>query len=195
MSTAAEAPLYPLFLRLAGRSVLVVGGGAVAAEKAAALVGAGAVVTVVAPDLRPELRELASAVHQRGFCEADVDGAWLVIAAATPEVNRVVGQAALLRRTFIVAVDDIQSCTAFGAAQLRRGGLTVAISSDGRAPALVALLRRALESLLPDDIDAWVTLAERARVAWKEAGVPIERRRPLLLGALNALYPAAGSER
>jgi siroheme synthase-like protein len=82
----------------------------------------------------------------------------------------------------------VENCSAIGAAQLRRGGLTLAISSDGRAPALVALLRRALERLIPDEVDSWVALAEESRTAWKAKEVPIGQRRPLLLRALNALY-------
>jgi siroheme synthase (precorrin-2 oxidase/ferrochelatase) len=69
----------------------------------------------------------------------------------------------------------------------------LAISSDGRAPALVALLRRALERVIPDEMDSWVALAEESRAAWKAAEVPIGERRPLLLRALNALYEPSRS--
>jgi siroheme synthase-like protein len=138
------------------------------------------------------LSEVADVVERRPFVDADVEGSWLVLAAATAEVNRAVRRAADLRRVFVIAVDDIESCTAIGAAQLRRGGLTLAISSDGRAPALVALLRRALDRVIPEDVAQWVELAERSRGTWKAARVPIEERRPLLLRALNALYE--GSE-
>jgi siroheme synthase-like protein len=183
-----ERPGYPLFLLLSGRKVLVVGGGAVAREKTIALREAGARVTVVAPEIDPELAALADSAVRREVTAEDVDGAWLVIAAATPEVNWFVKAAADDRRVFVVAVDDVASCSAIGAAQLRKGGLTVAISSSGRAPALVALLRRALERLIPDETEAWVALAEDARKAWKASRVPIADRRPLLLEALNAMY-------
>jgi siroheme synthase-like protein len=183
-----ESRAFPLFLRLGGRRVLVVGGGAAAAEKAKALAEAGARVRVVAPDVREDLAALAEATERRPFQENDLADAWLVVAAATTEVNRAVRAAADARRIFVLAVDDPTNGTAIGAARLRRGGLTIAISSDGRAPALVALLRRALEQVIPEDVDAWVALAERTRSTWKETGVPISERRPLLLRALNALY-------
>jgi siroheme synthase-like protein len=187
-----EAGGFPIFLRLDGRCVLVVGGGSVALEKARALALAGARVRVVAPEIHSGFDGVADTVEVRPFASADLDGAWLAIAAASPEVNREVKLAADRRRVFVVAVDDVESCSAIGAAQLRRGGLTLAISSDGRAPALVALLRRALEQVIPDDVDRWVELAERCRGEWRAAKVPFAERRPRLLRALNALYAGLG---
>ena len=179
---------YPIFLRLEGRLVVLVGGGRVACEKALPLLEAGAELRVVATKVDPELARAAGDLRVRPFVPSDLDGAWLVVAAAPPEVNREVRAAADARNVFVVAVDDVASCSAIGAARLRRGGLTVAISSDGRAPALVALLRRAIEALLPDDVEAWHALAARARDDWKRAEVPMRERRPRLLAALNALY-------
>ncbi len=183
-----ERRAFPLFLRLEGRRVLVVGGGKVALAKAEALVAAGARVRVVAPEVHPDIVKVADVIETRIFAPSDLEHAWLVISASTKEVNREVKREADLRRIFVVAVDDVESCSAIGAASLRRGGLTLAISSDGRAPALVALLRRALERVIPEDVHSWVALAEESRVAWKAAGVPIAERRPFLLRALNALY-------
>jgi len=111
--------LFPLFLKLAGRPVLVVGGGPVAAAKVAALLDAGARVTVVAPDVAPSLTELAAAgkiqLARRSFDAADFGGAWLVVAAATPEVNRAVAAGAESQRLFVLAVDDPPAASAFGA--------------------------------------------------------------------------------
>jgi siroheme synthase-like protein len=183
---------FPLFLRLGGLRVLVVGGGSVALEKARTLALAGARVRVVAPEIQSDFDDVADSFEARPFADADLDDAWLVIAAATPDVNRNVKLAADRRRIFVVAVDDVASCSAIGAAQLRRGGLTLAISSDGRAPALVALLRRALEQVLPDEVAQWVELAERSRGEWRAAKIPFAQRRPQLLRALNALYEGRG---
>jgi uroporphyrin-III C-methyltransferase/precorrin-2 dehydrogenase/sirohydrochlorin ferrochelatase len=184
--------LFPLFLKLAGRDVLVVGAGPIGTSKARSLVEAGARVTVVAPEATSELLELAAAgalaLHARAFAEDDLDGAWLVIAAAVPEVNRAVAAAAEARRTFVLAVDDPTSASAYGAGVVRRGGVTVAVSTDGRAPALAGLLREALEAVLPDELASWTSEAERLRGLWKSRGVPMAERRPLLLEALNRLY-------
>ena len=90
--------LFPLFLKLAGRKVLVVGGGPVAVAKIAALREAGAKVLVVAPELVPELSELEAAGNisaaRRCFESRDLAGVWLVVAAATPEVYQEVAAAA-----------------------------------------------------------------------------------------------------
>jgi uroporphyrin-III C-methyltransferase/precorrin-2 dehydrogenase/sirohydrochlorin ferrochelatase len=184
--------LFPLFLKLAGRDVLVVGAGPIGTSKARSLVEAGARVKVVAPEAEPEIRDLAAAgalaLHERAFADGDVDGAWLVVAAATPEVNRAVAAASEARRTFVLAVDDPTSASAYGAGVVRRGGVTVAVSTDGRAPALAGLLREALEAVLPDELASWTAEAERLRGVWKARGVPMAERRPLLLEALNRLY-------
>ncbi|HEV3031103.1 MAG TPA: SAM-dependent methyltransferase, partial [Polyangia bacterium] len=184
--------LFPLFLKLAGRDVLVVGAGPVGTAKTRSLLEAGAHVTVVAPEVGPELRELAAAgalrLAARAFVGADLDGAWLVVAAATPEVNRAVAAAGEARRTFVLAVDDPASASAYGAGVVRRGGVTVAFSTDGRAPALAGLLREALEAVLPDELASWTAEAERLRRIWRAEGVPMLARRPLLLDALNRLY-------
>jgi siroheme synthase-like protein len=187
-----DADLFPLFLKLEGKRVLLVGGGPVAAAKAGVLADAGAAVVVVSPALLPALAELAAGrgfeVRRRPFEAADLEGAWLAVAAAPPEVNRQVTAAAAERRLFVVAVDDPQAATAYGAAVLRRAGVTLAISTDGHAPALAGLLREGLDAVLPDDLQTWTIEAQRLRRAWRQAGIPITQRRPLLLDALNRLY-------
>jgi siroheme synthase-like protein len=180
--------VFPVFLKLAGRRVVVVGGGPVAAGKLRALVDAGAVVSVVAPEVVDEIVSAPVQVVRRPFREDDLDGAWYVVAAAPPEVNRAVAAAAHERNVFVNAVDDLENASAYMGAVLRRAGVTIALSTDGEAPALAGLMREALEALLPDDLDAWMDTARDARRQWLADGVPMERRRPLLLEALEHLY-------
>jgi uroporphyrin-III C-methyltransferase/precorrin-2 dehydrogenase/sirohydrochlorin ferrochelatase len=180
--------LFPVFLKLAGRRVLVVGGGPVAASKLAALVTAGAAVHVVAPDVVPAIAEHGVAVERRAFVPADLDDVWFAVAAATPEVNRQVADAAESRHVFVNAVDDLASASAYLGGVVRKGGVTLAISTDGRAPALAGLIREGLETVLPDDLAQWQEAADAARRDWKADGVPMEARRPLLLQAINTLY-------
>lgn len=179
---------FPAFLLLRGRPVLLVGAGRVAAGKLAALLEAGARVTVVAPQILPSLDRQEVTLLRRPFHPADLDGCWFAVAAATPEVNQQVAEAAEERRIFLNAVDDLRSASAYLGGVVRRGGVTVAISTGGRAPALAGLLREALESLLPDELAAWTAEAERLRPLWREEGVPLPARRPLLLRALERLY-------
>jgi uroporphyrin-III C-methyltransferase/precorrin-2 dehydrogenase/sirohydrochlorin ferrochelatase len=180
--------LLPLFLNLSGRTVVLVGGGHVARGKLQQLLAAGARVRVVAPEVCEEIAGEDVEVARRGFADADLDGAWLVVAAASPEVNRQVAAAAEARRIFVNAVDDPPNASAFLAGVVRRGGVTLAISTSGAAPALTALVREAIDAVLPDELDTWMEEARRQRTVWKRDRVPMPARKPLLLQALNGIY-------
>ena len=182
--------MFPAFLKLHARRVVVVGGGPVAAGKLDALLAAGADVTVIAPDICADIERRGVTLVRRGFEDADVDGAWWVVAAAPRDVNRRVLEAGNERRVFVNAVDDPEHATAYAGGVVRRDGVTVAISTDGRAPALAGLLREALDAWLPGDLDEWLLAADEARRSWKDRGVPMEQRRPQLLDTLNRLYEA-----
>jgi siroheme synthase-like protein len=187
--------LLPLFLNLAGRSVLLVGGGRVAEGKLRQLLASAARVRVVAPVITAPIRAAGVECLERGFVPGDLDGVWLVVAAANPDVNRAVAVAAEARRIFVNAVDDPASATAFLSGVVRRDGVTIAISTSGEAPALTALLREALDTVLPADLEAWLSEAREQRVIWRREHVPIEDRKPLLLRSLNRLYSASAPHR
>jgi uroporphyrin-III C-methyltransferase/precorrin-2 dehydrogenase/sirohydrochlorin ferrochelatase len=185
--------LFPVFLKLHGRRVVVVGGGRVAAAKIPALVESGADVVVIAPEVRPEVAASGVRFESRAFRPADLDGAWYVVAAAPPEVNREVASAASERRLFVNAVDDKESASAYLGSVLTRGGVTAAFSTEGAAPAIAGLLREAVDALLPEDLETWMQKAEALRTEWKKAGIPMSERRPLLLQALNKIYDKASA--
>ncbi len=185
--------LLPLFLNLTGRPVLLVGGGRVAEAKLRQLLTTGARVRVVAPTIGSPIRAANVEIIERGFIASDLDGIWLVIAAATPEVNREVAEAAEPRRVFVNAVDDPANASAFLSGVVRRDGVTIAISTDGNAPALTALVREGLDALLPADLNTWMAVARDQRVEWRHEQVPMEHRKPRLLRALNALYHRSAS--
>ena len=202
--------LLPLFLNVTGRPVALIGGGRVARAKLQQLVAAGARVAVVAPAISDEIRshidvcapdgesrDIAVQLFERRFEPSDLDGVWLVVAAATPDVNRAVAAAADERRLFVNAVDDPANATAYLSGVVRRDGVTLAISTSGAAPALTSLLREAFDALLPRDLAAWVWQARAERVTWRRDAVPMNERKPRLLRALNALYasPASGAEK
>ena len=180
--------MFPAFLDLNGRKTVVIGAGTVAAAKIESLLAVGARVTVVAPDVRPEIERMDVEIVRREFRETDLDGAWWVVAAAPPEVNRQVSAAAEQRRVFVNAVDDPQHATAYLGGVVRRDGVTIAISTDGRAPALAGLLREAFDAFLPREIDRWLKASDDVRRIWKSQATPMQQRRPQLLSILNRLY-------
>jgi len=180
--------LFPAFLRLTGKRVLVVGAGPVAASKLKALIDAEAAITVVAPAVHADVEALPVTIHRRAFELTDLDGVWYVVAAAPPEINRAVSAAAAARHLFVNAVDDPPNASVYLGAVVKREDVILAISTSGRAPALAGLLREALDRLLPADLSAWLRVADDERIRWKAAGIPMEARRPELLRALNAIY-------
>jgi len=184
----SAAPLLPLFVKLEGRTVLVVGAGAMGTARVRQLTAAGARVRLVAPELTAESVALADEVHRRPFAPADLDGVWLAVAAASPTVNGEVARAAEARRVFVNAVDDPERASAYTGGVVRRGGVVVAISTEGRAPALAGLLREAIDAFLPADLGEWVKRAESLRAGWKREGVPLADRRPRLLQLLLERY-------
>jgi uroporphyrin-III C-methyltransferase/precorrin-2 dehydrogenase/sirohydrochlorin ferrochelatase len=119
---------YPLHLDLTGRRVLVVGAGAVAARRIAALLDAGAVVDVVAPTVSAELGDVP--VQQRGFTATDVDGAWLVL-ACTGVVDDDVAAACASRRVWCVRGDDASLSPAWVPAVSRVGDVVVSVTAGG----------------------------------------------------------------
>ncbi|MEP6914415.1 MAG: bifunctional precorrin-2 dehydrogenase/sirohydrochlorin ferrochelatase [Acidobacteriota bacterium] len=182
--------LFPVYLKLHGRRVVVVGGGPVAASKLAALQEAGATIHVVAPEICADIEAAGVAVERRPFASSDLDGAWFVVAAAPPEVNRQVAEEGERRRIFVNAVDDPDNASVYLGGVVRRAGVTIGISTDGAAPALAGLLREGLDALLPADLETWSARARELRGSWRARQIPMEARRPELLDALNALYDA-----
>ena len=176
---AKEASLYPLFLKLDGLRVLVVGAGAVAERKVMSLVAAGARVRVVAPQATEKIRRLAQEGtvdwEGRPFEDADIEGTWLVVASTSDaELQRRVAVAAAPRRVFVVAVDDPAHASAYSGAVVRRPPFTVAISSSGATPALTRLVREVVEQVLPGS--EWVQHAKRLRAKWLAEGKPTGER-------------------
>jgi uroporphyrin-III C-methyltransferase / precorrin-2 dehydrogenase / sirohydrochlorin ferrochelatase len=139
---------FPLLLDVAGRRVVVVGGGTVASRRAAALRDAGADVLVVAPRVARELETLDVALERRGFTAGDLDGAWLAVACTDdPGVNAAVVAAAEQRRIFCVRSDAAADGSARTPAVLRRDGLTVAVTG-GDDPLRAVALRDAISVAL-----------------------------------------------
>lgn len=161
---------FPLFADLRNRTVLVVGGGAVAERKVEALLQAGALPQVGSLDLNEGLGRWLEEGRIRwrvgAFREDWLDEAWLVIAATDDSaVNRQVYEAATARRILANVVDDAELCSFHSPAVVQRGLLQVAISSGGGAPMLARHVRRQLETLLDDSLGTLAELLTRQREA------------------------------
>ena len=179
MSAGDEASLFPLFLKLGRRTVLVVGAGAMAERKVRSLVAAGAEVRLVAPEATAELRRMADERvlewAPRRFEERDLEGVWLVVAATGDvETQRRIAAGAEARRLFLLAVDDPANASAYSGAVVRRRPFLIAISSSGATPALTRLLREIIEQMLPGD--SWIGHAKALRERWIADGTPIGER-------------------
>jgi len=151
---------YPIFLSLAGRECLVVGGGPVACRKAESLVAVGADVRVVSPEFCDDLTQLRG-VHlvQRAFEDEDTDGAALVFAATDDaEANRQVARAARLSGALVNVVDTPAECDFIVPSSLVRGSLTVSVCTGSASPALSRRLREELEEQFPESYADFVAL-------------------------------------
>ena len=172
----------PVFLDIRGQPCLVVGGGDVAARKAALLLRSGARVTVQAPALCAALQaDLAAdrvAHRAESFRDEDLAGYSLTIAATDDEsVNRAVAAAARARRIPVNVVDVPALCSFIMPSIVERGPVIVAVSSGGRSPVLARLLRARLEILIPAGYGRLAALAGAFRAQVKARFAPAERRR------------------
>jgi precorrin-2 dehydrogenase / sirohydrochlorin ferrochelatase len=149
------AEMYPIFLKLEAREVLVVGAGKVATRKAQALLRSGAKLRVVAPDVCDEMRELPHIrIIQRAWRPEDCEGAFMVVAATGDSaLNATIRESAHETGALVNAVDDPPNCDFYVPAIARVGDLMVAVSTQGKAPLVAGQVRAYLEKLLPGELE------------------------------------------
>jgi siroheme synthase-like protein len=162
--------LFPAFLKLHSRRVLVVGGGSIAAQKIPGLLEAGAQVHVVSPKLAPQLAEWVRNQQitwsPKPFEPNDLCGAFLVIAATSiRDLNAAVYNEADRRSILCNAVDDIDHCHFYYGSIVQRGDLQIAISTNGKSPALAQRLRKELEDQFGPEYESWLAWLGAAREA------------------------------
>ena len=177
--------MFPIFLKLEGRRCLVVGAGKVAEGKIRGLLDAGASVEVVAPFAVPQIQQWFGqgvlSWQQRVFEPRDLDHASIVI-AATPshEVNTQVLEESQLRNVLCNSVDDPENCDFYYPAVVERGDLQIAISTNGRSPALAQRLRQELEQQFGPEYETWLEELGVSRDQLFATNVDAEARRKLL---------------
>jgi len=164
----AAKPYYPVFLDLEGRSCVVIGGGTIAEGKIVGLLEAGARVTVVAPALTPALGELDRRGRferrDRTYRQGDLKGAFLAVAATDSRaVHERIAAEARQRNVLLNVVDDVPLCQFIAPSIARRGDLTVAVSTGGRAPVLAVRLRQQIERLIRPEHARFLEIAATLR--------------------------------
>jgi precorrin-2 dehydrogenase / sirohydrochlorin ferrochelatase len=171
----SEISVFQACLVLQGRRCLVVGGGRIATRKVEGLVSAGAEVTVIAPEIAPEIVALPVRVERRAYRRGDAAQYRLVLTATgRPEVDRLVFEDGELCGVFVNAADDRASCSFLVPAVLRRGPVSVAVSTGGTSPALAVWLRDRIAELVGPETETIAYLLERARAEVKSAGISTE---------------------
>lgn len=173
---------YPLFLSLAGRTAVVVGGGAVAARRVRLLIECGAQVRVISPSFSPEFDPLKGrpdlTIIQRPYRADDLEGAMLALASTDDAVvNQRVAQDARLRGVLVNVADQPALCDFIVPSLVRRGDLTVAISTGGASPALAKRLREELEETIGPEYEEFLKLLKETRRRVQEEEGDPERRR------------------
>jgi len=176
--------LYPIFINLADKMCLVVGGGKVAQRKIETLLEYKAQVLVVSPGVTDRIKYWAERKHitwkSRLFEPSDLEDVFLVfIATGDSRTNKEIAALCRDRGIMVNAVDDPENCDFYVPAILRRDSLCIAVSTEGKSPLLAAKLRNELENMIPAEYGDWVEILGRLRDEIKRSDLDIDRRQQL----------------
>ena len=170
-----DGPQYPVMLSLAGRRCLVVGGGPVAARKVEGLVAAGAQITVIAPDVANAIEATGVRIERRPYRAGEAGDYRLVIAASDdPQLNGLVYADAEAAGVWVNSADDPEHCSFTLPAVVRRGPITVTVSTGGHSPALASWLRDQLGEAVGPEYEILLGLLAERREALRSEGIPTE---------------------
>lgn len=173
--------LYPVFFKLEGRCVSLIGGGKLAAEKLRGLNGTGALIKIIAPELSDETRFWMEKLHCRwiagNFEPCMLTGSCLVIAATDDEfVNKEVRVAAQTRGIPVNVADRNELCDWYNGSVVSRGDFLLAFSSNGKSPAYLSWMREQLDTLIPSDEDEFIAELGEIREKMKIFGLTPAQR-------------------
>ncbi len=180
MTTARQSPVYyPMFLNISGKRCVVVGGGQVALRRVRMLVEFGGSVDVVSPEVCSELEQLVGSgqvrVFRRAYQPSDVTRAAVVVAATDDAaINRAVARDARGNGTLVNVVDDAALSNFIVPSYVRRGDITLAISTSGRSPALARKLRVKLEEEFGDEYARLALLVGEVRAEVRQRAFKVD---------------------
>ena len=182
---------YPVYIQLQGQPCVVIGGGKIAAGKVEGLLAAQANVTVIAPKITARLHDLVQEKQitylGREYQTGDLTGAFMVICATDrTEINHAVWQEAAANRQLVNVVDDTPRCNFIAPSILRKGDLTVAISTSGKAPALAVRLKERLQRELGPEYERFLELAGELRQPLAQHIPDFETRKSLWYELLDS---------
>lgn len=169
---------YPISLNIEGRKCVVVGGGLVALRKVKVLLEHGAKVYVISPDLCPEIIQLSDSgavdVIHRDYIRGDLEGAVIAIAATDDsKTNEEVSEEARVNGVLVNVVDDQQHSDFIIPSYLRRGDITIAVSTGGKSPALARKIRAMLEKDFGAEYASLAPLVNKVRTELKQRGISV----------------------
>jgi precorrin-2 dehydrogenase/sirohydrochlorin ferrochelatase len=177
--------LYPIYLNVAGKNCLVIGGGPVAERKAASLLEYGAFIRIISPLAGEKITAWADQNLlkwvAREFEADDLDQIFMVfIATDDNSLNKEIADLCRQRGILVNAVDDPPNCDFFVPSVLRRDSLAVAISTEGRSPLFAAHLRRRLETIITEEYGQFVNILGEIREELRKSSLSINQRRQIL---------------
>lgn len=170
---------YPVFLDIAGKPVVVIGGGEVAVRKVEGLLDAGAQVTVVSPALHRDLEAFVAEGRvrhiAREYSPDDLEGHLIAFVGTNDRsVNAAVAREGKGRGVWVNAVDDPANCDFIVPGIVRRGDIIVAVSTSAGSPAMARKLREDLEEFLTEEYALMLDVVAQVRQELRDRGVPVE---------------------
>jgi len=191
MTRTGVKTLFPMFVKLDGRQVLVVGAGRVGEPKIRGLLMTGAKIRVVAREASEAVREWARngeiVLEERDFVPPDLDNVFLVVVAtSSPDLNELIFQEAHSRRILCNVVDVPEQCDFYYPAVVQRGHLQIAISTSGQSPSLAQRIRQQLDRQFGPGYAHWVAALGETRRKVLASNLNPERKRDLLQSLASA---------
>lgn len=170
---------YPIFLNISGKRCVVIGGGQVSLRKVKALLEHRASVEVISPDACPELNKLAEngeiSMLPRSYRAGDLEDAFIVIAATSDRgINLEIAREAQRKSVLVNVVDDQENSDFIAPSYVRRGDITIAVSTAGRSPALARKIRTRLEKDFGDEYASLARLTDEVRAEIKRQGIKVD---------------------